>query len=43
MEFSGEHSATRAEFRVGPEGTVREVGVEFEASMKAEKIWFHRS
>ncbi|KAL2013132.1 hypothetical protein VTN00DRAFT_657 [Thermoascus crustaceus] len=41
-DFWGEHKATRAEFRVAPHGTVGELGVEFEPTMKGEKIWFRR-
>lgn len=41
-DFWGEHKATRAEFRVAPDGTVGELGVEFEPMMKGEKIWFRR-
>ncbi|KAL4929157.1 beta-lactamase/transpeptidase-like protein [Aspergillus undulatus] len=42
MELGGMADAIRVEFRIGPEGAVREVGVEFEGAMRedAGKIWF---
>jgi hypothetical protein len=37
--------AARVEFRITPDGTVAEVGVEFDDMMqkKGEKIWFARA
>lgn len=40
-ELWGETLVGRAEFRLGPDASVRQLGVEFEPAMK-EKIWYKR-
>ncbi|KAE8377733.1 beta-lactamase/transpeptidase-like protein [Aspergillus bertholletiae] len=37
-----DHERVRAEFRIGVDGLVSEVGIDFEAEMNGEKIWFQR-
>ncbi|OGM42975.1 putative penicillin-binding protein [Aspergillus bombycis] len=37
-----DHERVRAEFRIGIDGVVSEVGIDFEAEMNGEKIWFQR-
>ncbi|KAF7590720.1 hypothetical protein BBP40_002511 [Aspergillus hancockii] len=38
-----DHERVRAEFRIHVDGQVSEVGIDFEAEMHGEKIWFQKS
>lgn len=37
-----DYEKVRAEFRIGPNGRVKEVGIDMEAEMNGELIWFRR-
>ncbi|KAL1963322.1 hypothetical protein VTN77DRAFT_8443 [Rasamsonia byssochlamydoides] len=41
-ELWGQTLIRRAEFRLGPDGRVRQLGVELEPAMAGEKIWYDR-
>jgi hypothetical protein len=43
-DIGGMSEATRVGFRIAPDGSVSELGVEFDAAMrvKGEKIWWRR-